>query len=37
MGKACGKHFRVSVLSITDPGDSDIIRTMPGAEAKEQK
>merc|ERR1712121_490402 len=26
---ACGKYFRVSVLSITDPGDSDIIRSMP--------
>jgi len=35
MGKACGKHFRVSVLSITDAGDSDIIRTM--AENKPEK
>uniref|UniRef100_A0A7S1A6B9 Ribosomal protein eL8/eL30/eS12/Gadd45 domain-containing protein n=1 Tax=Noctiluca scintillans TaxID=2966 RepID=A0A7S1A6B9_NOCSC len=26
LGTACGKYFRVSVLSITDPGDSDIIR-----------
>ena len=36
LGTACGKYFRVSVLSITDPGDSDIIRSMPteGAEAK---
>ena len=29
LGTACGKYFRVSTLSITDPGDSDIIRTMP--------
>merc|ERR1712188_93837 len=29
LGTACGKYFRVSVMSITDPGDSDIIRTMP--------
>ena len=36
LGTACGKYFRVSVLSITDPGDSNIIRSMPteGAEAK---
>ena len=26
---ACGKYFRVSTLSIVDPGDSDIIRSMP--------
>ncbi len=24
LGTACGKHFRASVLSITDVGDSDI-------------
>ena len=29
LGTACGKYFRVSVLAITDPGDSDIIRSMP--------
>jgi large subunit ribosomal protein L30e len=29
LGTACGKFFRVSVLSVTDPGDSDIIRSMP--------
>merc|ERR1712013_454601 len=36
LGTACGKYFRCSVMSITDPGDSDIIRSMPteGAEAK---
>merc|ERR1712189_90799 len=28
LGTACGKYFRVCVLSITDPGDSDIIRSM---------
>merc|ERR1712062_715520 len=32
LGTACGKYFRVRTLSITDPGDSDIIRTMPGAQ-----
>merc|ERR1719488_192545 len=26
LGTACGKYFRVSCMSITDPGDSDIIR-----------
>merc|ERR1719347_1970946 len=31
LGTACGKYFRVCTLSITDPGDSAIIRTMPGA------
>ncbi|XP_055327717.1 60S ribosomal protein L30-like [Paramacrobiotus metropolitanus] len=30
LGTACGKYFRVATMSITDPGDSDIIRTMPG-------
>ncbi|XP_064597300.1 large ribosomal subunit protein eL30-like [Liolophura sinensis] len=29
LGTACGKYFRVGTLSITDPGDSDIIRSMP--------
>uniref|UniRef100_A0A7R9V5M3 Ribosomal protein eL8/eL30/eS12/Gadd45 domain-containing protein n=1 Tax=Chlamydomonas euryale TaxID=1486919 RepID=A0A7R9V5M3_9CHLO len=29
MGTACGKYFRVGVLAITDPGDSDIIKSMP--------
>lgn len=29
LGTACGKYFRVCTLSITDPGDSDIIRTLP--------
>ena len=28
LGTACGKYFRVSVLSITDPGDSDILNTL---------
>ncbi|XP_054441568.1 60S ribosomal protein L30-like, partial [Pteronotus mesoamericanus] len=30
---ACGKYYRVCTLSITDPGDSDIIR-MPEQTAK---
>ena len=29
LGTACGKYFRVGTLAILDPGDSDIIRTMP--------
>jgi subtilisin family serine protease len=33
LGTACGKFYRVSSLSITDPGDSDIIRSGP-AEAQ---
>uniref|UniRef100_A0A7S2WZQ2 Ribosomal protein eL8/eL30/eS12/Gadd45 domain-containing protein n=2 Tax=Chloropicon TaxID=2302914 RepID=A0A7S2WZQ2_9CHLO len=28
LGTACGKYFRVSCLSITDPGDSDIVKQM---------
>merc|ERR1711963_589639 len=32
LGTACGKYFRCCTLSITNPGDSDIIRTMPGAQ-----
>ncbi|MCO5555366.1 hypothetical protein L7F22_052543 [Adiantum nelumboides] len=27
LGTACGRYYRVCCLSITDPGDSDIIRT----------
>ncbi|KAJ8510612.1 hypothetical protein OPV22_001046 [Ensete ventricosum] len=30
LGTACGKYFRVCCLSIIDPGDSDIIKNMPG-------
>jgi len=26
LGTACGKYFRVSVLAITDAGDSDILK-----------
>ncbi|KFD51413.1 hypothetical protein M514_07626 [Trichuris suis] len=29
LGTACGKYFRVCMMSITDQGDSDIIRTVP--------
>ncbi|CAB4262343.1 unnamed protein product [Prunus armeniaca] len=32
LGTACGKYFRVSCLSIVDPGDSDIIKTLPGGQ-----
>ena len=27
LGTACGRYFRVGVLSITNPGDSDITRS----------
>jgi len=27
LGTACGKLYRASVVTITDPGDSDILRT----------
>lgn len=37
LGTACGKYFRVSVLSITDPGDSDIIRSMPAEQQTAQQ
>uniref|UniRef100_A0A9I9DS44 Ribosomal protein eL8/eL30/eS12/Gadd45 domain-containing protein n=1 Tax=Cucumis melo TaxID=3656 RepID=A0A9I9DS44_CUCME len=30
LGTACGKYYRVSCLSIIDPGDSDIIKSLPG-------
>merc|ERR1712173_295455 len=30
LGTSCGKYFRVSCLSITDPGDSDIVKQMQG-------
>merc|ERR1712054_132289 len=33
LGTACGKMYRTSVLSITDIGDSDIMRTIPEANA----
>uniref|UniRef100_A0A8C2RSR9 Large ribosomal subunit protein eL30 n=1 Tax=Capra hircus TaxID=9925 RepID=A0A8C2RSR9_CAPHI len=29
LGTACGKYCRVCTLAIIDPGDSDIIRSMP--------
>merc|ERR1712002_485078 len=35
LGTACGKYFRVTTLSITDPGDSDIIRSMPSGEQQQ--
>ncbi|CAG8462975.1 9779_t:CDS:2 [Diversispora eburnea] len=30
LGTACGKYFRVGVLSITDAGDSDILSNTSG-------
>ena len=29
LGTACGKMFRSSVLSVTDVGDSDILKAIP--------
>jgi large subunit ribosomal protein L30e len=29
LGTACGKLYRVSTLSVLDPGDSDIVRSLP--------
>jgi len=38
LGTACGKFFRVSCLSITDAGDSDIVKKeKDGEESKEEK
>mmetsp|Transcript_10372 Transcript_10372/g.25430 ORF Transcript_10372/g.25430 Transcript_10372/m.25430 type:complete len:129 (+) Transcript_10372:35-421(+) len=31
LGTSCGRYYRVSCMSITDPGDSDIIKSMPEA------
>lgn len=28
LGTACGRYYRVSCLSISDPGDSDIIKSL---------
>nr|ACY71290.1 ribosomal protein L30 [Chrysomela tremula] len=36
LGTACGKYFRVCAMSITDPGDSDIIRSMPAGDGAPQ-
>lgn len=32
LGTACGRYFRVGVLSITDAGDSDILRQLANVE-----
>uniref|UniRef100_A0A5F9DSQ7 Large ribosomal subunit protein eL30 n=1 Tax=Oryctolagus cuniculus TaxID=9986 RepID=A0A5F9DSQ7_RABIT len=36
LGTACGKYYRVCTLSIIDPGDSDIIRSMPEHSAEDR-
>ncbi|XP_023029284.1 ribosomal protein L30 [Leptinotarsa decemlineata] len=36
LGTACGKYFRVCSMSITDPGDSDIIKSMPAGDGAPQ-
>jgi large subunit ribosomal protein L30e len=30
LGNACGKYFRVSMMSVIDDGDSDIVRAVAG-------
>ncbi|KAJ8646471.1 hypothetical protein MRB53_008219 [Persea americana] len=37
LGTACGKYYRVCCLSIIDPGDSDIIKSVPGDQWAPQK
>mmetsp|Transcript_48580 Transcript_48580/g.96246 ORF Transcript_48580/g.96246 Transcript_48580/m.96246 type:complete len:114 (-) Transcript_48580:21-362(-) len=32
LGTACGRYYRVGCMAITDPGDSDIIRSLPANE-----
>jgi large subunit ribosomal protein L30e len=34
LGTACGKYFRVSVMTILDAGDSDILKTTEAPEEK---
>merc|ERR1711980_1285 len=34
LGTACGKYFRVGCLTVTDPGDSDIIKPHQAGAAK---
>merc|ERR1712173_464358 len=34
LGTACGRYYRCCTLAITDPGDSDIIRSMPSSEGQ---
>ncbi|KAM5330067.1 large ribosomal subunit protein eL30-like [Glossophaga mutica] len=29
LGTVCGKYYRVCTVAVTNPGDSDIIRSMP--------
>lgn len=36
LGTACGKYFRVCTLSITDAGDSDIIKSLPSGDGGSQ-
>ncbi|CAI9590958.1 unnamed protein product, partial [Staurois parvus] len=36
LGTACGKYYRVCTLAIIDPGDSDIIRSMPEQQPSEK-
>lgn len=37
LGAACGKFFRVSCMAVTDPGDSDIVKHLPGQGGKKEK
>ena len=29
LGAACGQYFRVSMMAVVDPGDSDILESIP--------
>jgi large subunit ribosomal protein L30e len=33
LGTACGKYFRVSMMAVTEAGDSDIIRHVEESES----
>lgn len=36
-GTACGRCYRIGCLFITDPGDSEIIRSLDGAECERRR
>eukprot|EP00038_Savillea_parva_P005645 m.159406 g.159406 ORF g.159406 m.159406 type:complete len:117 (-) comp11788_c0_seq1:28-378(-) len=37
LGTACGKYYRVGCLSVTEPGDSDIVRHVQEQQAAGQE
>ena len=36
LGTVCGKYHRVCMLAVTDPGDSDVVRSMTEQAAEEE-